>query len=624
MMTNLILWDYLIKPQVTNDQFICYWNDYEDNDSSRSFSICKFIEENDREIKKRFIYWVEGIGKTEINDVTLNSTFLLPDNFSYWWLSEFVELSNFQKSRNFNTVLKIIALSLWLEKNKVKSIEIQSKNLELLKAIDQIAKKSEIKVLQPTSLITSIKHKLESLIINFIYRIKSLFFFPLFMIKHRKLLDKKLTKDLKIKGEHTFVSYFNNFNYHSLFNENFFESHYWGGLSRYLKDRNIDTNWLHFSLENEDQKFAELGKNFQDIILGLNNDASNSQSHFFVESFFTKNVASLAVRAFTRIFFQSFLLQGKIKKDVLFFDLIKTEFVRSFQSHHTLKNILYFYLIREFLDFIKPQKKIVYLHENLPWEKSLAYLSKKSSRPILLGNLHTNVRFWDLRYAHQNKLNVANNHTLIPDYYCYNSNFQKESLLKEGYPEEQTLRVEALRFENLLRNSSNNSEPLQHDLPIILLLGCYVTENTQNLIDLAEKINSEFENEFRFLLKPHPASSMGSMYSKMNITISNIDIIELINKANIVLANSITTAALDAYLLNKSVFVYLKPGDLNLSPLREIDESVFFSYTKDLVEILKDRNNNQQLHKFDATTFYFFDEQYSNWMNVLGIENNYV
>lgn len=621
MMTKLMLWDHLIKPQVTNDQFICYWNDYEDDGSSRGFSISKFIEENDSEIKKRFMHWVESIGGTKIDDITLNSTLLLPDNFSYWWLSEFVELSNFQKSKNFNTVLKIIALSLWLEKNEVQLIEIQSNNLKLLTAIDQIAKKFGIKVLQPSSLITSIKHKLKSLIINFIYRIKSLFFLPFFMIKHRKLINKKLTKDLKIKGEHTFVSYFNNFNYHSLFNENFFESHYWGGLSRYLKERNIDTNWLHFSLENEGQKFAELGKNLQDTILGLNNDASNSQSHFFVESFFSLNAASLAIRAFTRIFFQAFLLQGKLKKDVLYFDLVKTEFVRSFQSHHTFKNILYFYLIREFLDFVQPQKKIVYLHENLPWEKSLAYLSKKSSRSILLGSLHTNVRFWDLRYAYQNKLSAANNHTLIPDYYCYNSNFQKESLLKQGYPAEQTLSVEALRFENLLKNTSNNSEPIQHDLPIILLLGCYVTENTQNLIDLAEKINSEFKNEFRFFLKPHPASSMGSMNSKINITISNIDIIELINKANIVLANSITTAALDAYLLNKRVFVYLKPGDLNLSPLREIDESVFFSYRKDLVEILKDLNNNQQFHKFDVSTFYFFDEQYSNWMNVLGIEN---
>ena len=93
--------------------------------------------------------------------------------------------------------------------------------------------------------------------------------------------------------------------------------------------------------------------------------------------------------------------------------------------------------------------------------------------------------------------------------------------------------------------------------------------------------------------------------------------------SDIVITSSVTTGSLDAYLMKKTVYVYQSLSALNMSPMREIDDDVFFNNKRKLIEMIKsdikeDKVYNSQ--KISLEDFYFFNSQYSLWNKELGLE----
>ena len=65
----------------------------------------------------------------------------LKEDFNYWLLSEFYEISNFSKSKNFNEILKIIALKKYILEAEINELVIYSQNHDLKVALKEIASK---------------------------------------------------------------------------------------------------------------------------------------------------------------------------------------------------------------------------------------------------------------------------------------------------------------------------------------------------------------------------------------------------------------------------------------------------------------------------------------------------
>ena len=125
------------------------------------------------------------------------------------------------------------------------------------------------------------------------------------------------------------------------------------------------------------------------------------------------------------------------------------------------------------------------------------------------------------------------------------------------------------------------------------------------------------------LFKPHPALTIQSTSKKKNVKFIDMSMSDALALSDIVITSSVTTGSLDAYLMKKTVYVYQTSSALNMSPMREIDDDVFFNNKRKLIEMIKsdikeDKVYNSQ--KISLEDFYFFNSQYSLWNKELGLE----
>ena len=125
------------------------------------------------------------------------------------------------------------------------------------------------------------------------------------------------------------------------------------------------------------------------------------------------------------------------------------------------------------------------------------------------------------------------------------------------------------------------------------------------------------------LFKPHPALTSQSTSKKQSVKFIDMSMSDALALSDIVITSSVTTGSLDAYLMKKTVYVYQSSLALNMSPMRGIDDDVFFKNKRKLIEKIKsdikeDKVYNSQ--KISLEDFYFFNSQYSLWNKELGLE----
>ena len=627
-MNRLILMD-LQKNIDLNENAVCYWNNPDVSENDNHFSIYQYLEKNSVEVKNAFLDWLEEFRSIAFEDKLFRSSMNLKEDFNYWLLSEFYEISNFSKSKNFNEILKIIALKKYILEAEINELVIYSQNHDLKVALKEIASKDLKIIIKDTFLKDFVFKFLKSLkLLNL--RIKPIPWLLLFYIKNIKLFWIDVSHFFKSKASTTFFSYFNNFDSDKLLEDKVFQSSYWGGLQNHLIRNQYNSNWVHISLSNESKKIKALKSTPNKLLFDLNNNPHNNQNHLFIESLFSWSIAFYSLIKFTRIFLISLFREKKLRAKIRFFSLIRLEYIKTFQSNATLENILYFYLFGKLFQRLSNQKRIVFLYENLPWERSLSYFSKLLHESELLATIHTNVRFWDLRYSFFSRdTQDFRNPLFEPDVYCINSKHQRNALIDAGYPIDKIRNVEALRFEYLIKNSEafkNKKAYLESQSrkknKNILIIGCYEKDNNHSLLSLSTNLSKRFNSEVDIFYKPHPALSTPYPFKNNRITtIHKIDF--ALEIADLVITGPLTTVALDAYLFGKRVFVIIGNNKINMSPLRGLDDSVFIY---DISKFIKYEENflfgsikNIQAN-LSINDFYFFDSSYPRWNRQLGLK----
>ena len=111
---KLVLWDKAEKCKFSDNR-ILYWNDSsfsekllsELNTNLENDSINNYLENHSEDIRDDFLDWVNKLSSVKINNKKFKDLIKLENNFSYWNLCEFNELSNFSKSKNFEKVIKL-------------------------------------------------------------------------------------------------------------------------------------------------------------------------------------------------------------------------------------------------------------------------------------------------------------------------------------------------------------------------------------------------------------------------------------------------------------------------------------------------------------------------------------
>jgi surface carbohydrate biosynthesis protein (TIGR04326 family) len=232
-----------------------------------------------------------------------------------------------------------------------------------------------------------------------------------------------------------------------------------------------------------------------------------------------------------------------------------------------------------------------------------------------MGIPHATVCFWDLRYFFdirsykQNK----NNSLPLPDKVGVNGSASKKMYISGGYPCQDIIEVEALRF--LYLDRVKKSRVIINNR--LLVLTDYLEENVKLQMNLLKKALLQCREKIELIVKPHPFCPISiDDFPEMDIKIiNNKTIYQAMKCCNVVFTSNITSAAVDSFCSGKVVISMLNPKTVNMSPLKD-NGIIFVSTPDELVNYLNNLNNlnNSTNQKSD---FFFTNPNLDKWNNIL-------
>ena len=392
------------------------------------------------------------------------------------------------------------------------------------------------------------------------------------------------------------------------------ENKYWLGLNKYLKSKNIKSNWIHLSSINDNYvKSKRVNEKFKNEY----NNSNKNENHLLLNEFMSLKIVIKSLE----IWIKSVLQFIKHKKNIFVpkiagFNvelLLKKDLQNSLIGSSSISNITYFNLIEKVLKTLPKQELCFYPYENQSWEYSLLFNWKKLFGSKIIGNAHSSVRYWDLRYFDHKKYFVKNLNYSFPDLISVNSSIAKKHLIDSGTPVDKIIEVEALRYNYILdlgtlEKNKNNKE--------ILILGDYSKSITMELLEMVYQTFKDVD-DINFSIKFHPLCILDlSKYEKINFKIINNPIYEIINSFQVCLSCAPTTAAIEFWEKNIKVITYV--SGINFSPILGC-QNVCFVYNKK--ELYKSVLSNLKTSKPNSNNNYFIlNKEIPNWKKI--IKNN--
>jgi surface carbohydrate biosynthesis protein (TIGR04326 family) len=143
--------------------------------------------------------------------------------------------------------------------------------------------------------------------------------------------------------------------------------------------------------------------------------------------------------------------------------------------------------------------------------------------------------------------------------------------------------VEALRYNYLyskiisIGKKVNKLKLANESIIPLLIVGDIELETNLILINILSRLPPQILNKFIIQFKPHPLCPISQKdLMGLPIEISTLNLSELLDHSEIVFAGSTTSAALEAYIFEIPVITLLLSNALNLSPLRKMNDGVYF------------------------------------------------
>jgi surface carbohydrate biosynthesis protein (TIGR04326 family) len=241
-------------------------------------------------------------------------------------------------------------------------------------------------------------------------------------------------------------------------------------------------------------------------------------------------------------------------------------------GHAAVSSCLFLNEFESLLNRMPRQKLGIYLQENQPWEMAFIHAWKASGHGRLVGVPHTTVLFWDTRYyfdprGYQRK---SLNDLPMPNIVALNGSASMGRYRDGGYPEDQMVEVEALRYLPL-KNRPLARPPKECGTTKaleVLVLGDYFPEITRHQMELLLAAARHLPVETRYIVRPHPACAIkASDYPSLPLHVVSTALVELLADCDVAFTSNITSAAVDAYCFGVPVVSVLDGNTFNMSPL---------------------------------------------------------
>ena len=582
---TFILWNLKQLPSNINSNFVViFWDNSTIIEGDFQISISKFIEDNNSLVKDEYLKWVNNLSQNS----NLNSYFATDSNYSLWLSS--ILLSKQVMSRSYNIeILKLIAFNVYVKKNNIRRIRIESDNYKLNSILYKYCLENKIEVINAESLKFQKKSRV-SYLNSLLYAFSWIFRFYINTINIKRLRGTLFSNhDAKI-------TIFTFFDKSSINGSN--KNKFWLGLNEYLKSNNIKSNWIHLSSINDNSvKSKRVNEKFKNEY----NNSNKNEKHLLLNEFMSLQIFIKSLE----IWIKSVLQFIKHKKNIFIpkiggFNvelLLNNDIQNSLIGQYSISNITYLNLIEKVLKTLPKQELCFYPYENQSWEYSLLFNWKKLFGSKIIGNAHSSVRYWDLRYFNHQDYFVKNFNYSFPDLISVNNSIAKKYLINSGTPANKIIEVEALRYNYILDldtlvKNKNNKE--------ILILGDYSKSITEELLETVYQTFKDVD-DINFSLKFHPLCILDLLkYEQINFKIINNPISEIINNYEVCLSCAPTTAAIEFW--EKDIKVITFVSGINFSPLLGC-QNVSFVYNK--IDLYKSVLSNLKIPKPNSANNYF-------------------
>ena len=611
-MSDLLIWDS--TELIPKHKKTILWSGFNVSLDKDLISILDLIEENQESIRKAYLRWSFDLAEKEIFNIPVKDHFEIKPNFSFWWLSSFAEKCNFSKSPQIDNIIKLIALTEWEDFCKIKSIEVVSKNKALIKALQKLSEQYSINFFLHKK-----SFELPSIPIPHLLRSIAWLISHLSKIRYLKGVGIDLWE--KSSANLTIFSYLANLsNKHLELSQH--KSNFWSNFPNKILDAGNNINWLHiFTPSKEIPNTKEASR-----ILTCFNKSKTGEVHVFLESFLNYRIMIQAIKDWLTIRKIGFKLRNSLLKDDFLLQVMVDDWNKTFYGIDAINNCLNLNLFGAAMESVSNQKLGLYLQENQSWEISLIHSWRKFNHSEIVGVPHSTTRFWDLRYANDERIHEkkSKNCYLKPDYIAINGEAQKNYFKEMHYPNSELKLVEALRFFHLesKREYISSLEGKQSN-NFVLILGDYLLENNEQLIEMLKSAKTLLSSNVNLIFKPHPACMVPkSKFEGLNVEINEEDIVNLLSRSTIAVSSNVTSASLDAYFHGIPLACIIDPYKLNLSPMLEIDKTVFVKTYQDLAKKISLAVSSYQPINVKANDFFELDSNLPRWLSFIDSKLN--
>ena len=627
----LIIWDKneAIPEKIKkNNYFYVFWNGYEEFPQEKHSFILTEIKKNEFLYRNIYLNWIHSLNNIKKKNIDLIDFFKIREDFSFWSMSLFNEKCNFIKSPAINDSIKLIALEDLIKEIYIKKIIIYSSNKHLSDCIEDWCFKNCILFKSSYKKTKFIKNTTLLNIYNFL---KAIYWLVLYLYKRWSFRKKEVLKWKNSDRKITFISYLSNLNPKKLKKGNF-ESNFWGDLPKKLSSNNIRTNWLHIWDPNDQLKDTKEVINKLDQI----NCKNNKQLHISLDSFLSLNIIKTSILDWFSIIIKSYIFESYFfenSREGFNLAIVQNrDWYETFHGYNGIKNILFFNLLGKAFSCLKQQKSSFYLQENQGWEFGLIAAWKYHQKVMVCGVPHFSIRFWDLRYFFDKNYFYRNIKNLFirPDKLMINGEVQLKNMLEIGYPKNELIKVEALRYNYLLNEKIEKNHSKKQNFFNILILGDYDNELNQKFLNILEKSLQGLKLCIKIFFKPHPTSFKFELISSFKLTIVKSNLKSILKKTDFVLCGGNSSASLDVIYFGLPLAVLLDDISLNISPINNVTEEYFVKNEKELKSFINKILILKKI-KVKKINYFYLDKNIPLWLkfvkkidetNLLKIKHN--
>ena len=617
--STLLVWDTEAQPP-TGDWTTVLWCSFpENNDDTNVISIPKLVEEQADELRSRYLTWLYDLGESEIRGVRLIDRLAIRPDFSYWWMT-LPTIFSYDPQTPIYTVIRLLALEKLVDLRWPIKILLVSNNKLLARTIGLWCKNTdrdfEWKRIKKTktqlswfrTIYYSLPYALQSSISLLRY------------IWHRWPLkqtniDWATTSDADV----TFVDYLCHLSPEAL-STGRFASNYWTSLINVLTESGFKTNWIHHYINHPAVPSTQKAR---DLIANFNHNETTEEFHTSLDSVLSIHVLLGVLRDYIHLLWinieLSFLKKNfdPAESSLNLWPLLKKDWCNYMTGPLAISNCLFLNLFEKIIPQIPYQRLGIYLQENQPWEMAFIYAWRTSGHGQLIGVPHSTVRYWDLRYffAPRSYETQSKNSLPMPDRVAVNGPVSMKRYREGGYPEEQLIEVEALRYLGLVSQLQVRDKTKPKEDPLrVLVLGDYFPSLVHQQMQLLEKAAQKLPSDTFYTVKPHPSSEIEtSNYPSLKCQITNAPLVEVLSNYDVVFTSNGTSAAVDAYCAGVPVVSLLDRNTFNLSPVRGLENVIYVLNSNELVYALQ---NVQKRIDVVGQPYFCFDRKLLRWQTL--------